>query len=71
MSSPTSGLWSVATTSLSHPCVKNLLCSSAHATASASPSMDAYLLSALELNLEPAKQMRLCAAVGAQRFALA
>ena len=51
------GLWSVATVSLSQPCVKNFVCSSAQATAWASPLMGAYLDSAPELNLEPARQI--------------
>ena len=48
-----SGLWSVTTVRSSQPIVKKRVCSSAHATAKASPSMGAYLCSAWWRNLEP------------------
>ena len=51
------GLWSVATVSLSQPWVKNFVCSNAHATAWASPSIGAYLDFAPELKRDPARHI--------------
>ena len=53
-----SGLWSTATTRLVHPSTKCLAFSRASATASASPSTGAYLLSAAWVNRLPTRVMR-------------
>ena len=51
----TSILWSVTTMRLSHPWVKYCVCSRAHTTARASPSIAVYHCSSEERNCEPAR----------------